>query len=176
MSERETAVTDAARKHSGDGDEQRDNLCLEFDDHGRLTLAIGGVVHKGVIVRRAAPLSDPDHYIVFLDVKGREICVIRDPRHLSPHTQAVLKSALDHHYLSSQIIALLSLRIESEVCYFNADTSRGRREFIIPNLQEGVRRVGERKLLFVDVDGNRFEVADLEALDRRSLALLKRVL
>jgi len=171
-------MTDDARVVNPDrGDKDLDELRLECDDHGRLTLALGkGAVHKEVRVRRAAPLSDPDRYIVFLDEEGREICVVRDPRRLSQETQAVLRSALDCQYLSSQVLALLSLRIESEVCYFEAETSRGHREFIIPNLQEGVRRLGDRKVLFVDVDGNRFEINDLEMLDRRSLALLKRVL
>jgi uncharacterized protein DUF1854 len=135
-----------------------------------------GDIHRDIRVRRAAPLSDPEHYLVFLDNNGRELAMVCDPRSLRPECQEIVASALEHHYLTSQIVKILSIRIEAEVCYFAVETSRGPREFVIPNLQDGLRLVNERKLLFVDVDGNRFEIDDMERLDRRSVALLRNML
>src|SRR5918995_4972134 len=104
-----------------------DTLTLECDEYGRVALQFAdGATHRDVLVRRAAPLSDPEHYIVFLDADGQELCVVRDPRSLSPNDQAIVTFALERHYLRCQVTAVLSLRIEAEVCYFDAETSRGR--------------------------------------------------
>src|SRR5262245_20224719 len=154
-----------------------EDLNVLRDDQGRIAIQFGaGVIHRDVRVRRAAPLTDPDHYLVFLDVHGRELCVVRDPHRLTAAALAVVTAALEHEYLSTQLTAIRSLRIEGEVCYVDAETSRGRRDFVVSNLQRGLRRAGDRKLLFIDIDGNRFEIEDYEWLDRRSVALLRKVL
>ena len=146
------------------------------DQDGEIALRFGdATIYRDVRVRRALPLTDPDHYIVFLDAQGRELCVVRDPRDLSSEGQAILKETLERDYLTSQIGAILSLRTEGEACHINAETSRGRREFVVANLQEGLRRLTDTKLLFLDSDGNKFEIEDVRRLDRRSLALLKKV-
>ena len=153
------------------------DLNVMRDDQGRIAIQFGaGAIHRDVRVRRAAPLSDPDHYLVFLDAHGRELCVVRDPHRLTAAAQAVVTAALEHEYLSAQLTAIRSLRIEGEVCYVDAETARGRRDFVVSNLQRGLRRVGDRKLLFIDIDGNRYEIEDYERLDRRSVALVRKVL
>src|SRR5262245_9143495 len=150
-----------------------DVLC---DQDGDIALRFGdGTVYPDVRVRRALPLTDPDHYVVFLDAQGRELCTVRDPHRLSSEAQAAVNDALNRHYLTSLIEAIVSLRTEGEACHIDAQTSRGRHEFVVANLQDGLRRVTDTKLLFLDADGNRFEIKDLRRLDRRSLALLKKV-
>jgi len=154
----------------------RERLNLLRDDSGRIALQFGdGMIHRDVLVRRTCPLTDPDHYIVFLDAQGRELCVVRDPRRLSSEAQAVVREALEQHYVRSQIKAILSLRTEGEVCYIDAETSMGRRDFVVSNLHEGLRRLTDTRLLFFDIEGNRFEIEDVQRLDRRSVGLLKGV-
>ena len=36
--------------------------------------------------------------------------------------------------------------------------------------------LGERRLLLVDVDGNRFEIPDLDGLDKQSLGYIEQVI
>ena len=56
------------------------------------------------------------------------------------------------------------------------ETDRGQREFVVQNVAENAQWLGDHRLLIVDVDGNRFEIADLTALDKRSLAAVEQVL
>lgn len=157
--------------------DEAQQLELTVADDGRMMLAVrGGAMRRHVHVRRAAPLSDPDCYIVFVDDNGREICLVREPRDLSHETRAVVRAALDRQYLTAKITAVLSVRIESEVSYLEVETSRGRRHFAIQHLDARVRRLKDRRLLLVDIDGNWYEIDDPNSLDRRSLALLKRLL
>ncbi|RLI06322.1 hypothetical protein DRO22_01340, partial [Candidatus Bathyarchaeota archaeon] len=51
-----------------------------------------------------------------------------------------------------------------------------RRDFVIQGVQDNIVWLGERRLLFVDVDGNRFEIPDYSSLDKKSASLLEEVL
>jgi len=62
------------------------------------------------------------------------------------------------------------------VSYVSALTDRGPREFVIRSTDENTRWFGERHVLLLDIDGNRFNIPDVEALDRRSARLLYQTL
>ncbi len=123
---------------------------------------------------RAAPLSDPDHYISFLDGNGEEICMVRDPAELDSATRRILREELNRRYMTAVVQRIHSVRNELGTSYFDVQTNRGRREFVVPNIRESARWLGERRLLLLDVDGNRFEIPDLDAFDKRSVKLLER--
>src|SRR5689334_4072835 len=48
-----------------------------------------------VDVSRAFPVSDPDHYIGFMDGSGRDIGILVDPGGLDPESQSVLAEELE---------------------------------------------------------------------------------
>jgi hypothetical protein len=125
---------------------------------------------------RAAPLSDPDRYISLLDGNGEEICLVRDPAELDEVSRQILREELNRRYMTAIVERIHSLQNELGVSYFDVQTNRGRREFVLQNIQEDIRQLGERRILLLDVDGNRFEIPDLDALDKRSVKLLKLVL
>jgi hypothetical protein len=132
--------------------------------------------HCNITVVRAAPLSDPDHYICFLDAHGREISMLEDPSALDAGSLRILREELDRHYLTSEICSLRAARREAGACYFDAETSRGRREFVVQESPETIRWLGDQHLLLIDVDGNRFDATDIRTLDRKSARLLMAVL
>ena len=141
----------------------------------RLTLLEDRSYPKVKVVR-AFPLSHPDQYIAFLDVKDEEIGTIKDPEALDETSQKILREELGKRYLGAVIRSIRSVRNEFGTSYWDVDTNRGRRDFVVKNVLENVLWLGERRLLFVDVDGNRFEIPDVKRLDKRSLALLNTVL
>lgn len=67
-------------------------------------------------------------------------------------------------------------RGEGETIYWDVETQRERREFVLRANCETVLWLDEHRLLMIDVDGNRFEIPDLRRLDRASLAILDQVL
>jgi ATP-binding cassette subfamily B protein len=150
---------------------------LSREQRGTLRLMIGeGRSYEMVQVVRCAPLSDPGRYIAILDERSEEICMIREPAELDGATRQVLDEELTRRYLTAVVRRIYSARVEAGVAYFDVETDRGRREFIVQNAHESARWLGEQRLLLLDVDGNRFEVPDLGALDRRSARLLARAL
>jgi hypothetical protein len=140
-----------------------------------LNASVQGKHYSNIVVVRAAPLTDPDHYISCLDENGREICMLENPAGLDSDSRRVLSEELDRRYLTSEIRGIHAARREAGACYFDAETSRGRREFVVQESPETMRWLGDHRLLLIDVDGNRFEARDIGALDRRSARLLKAV-
>jgi len=141
----------------------------------RLTLAKDRSYPKVKVVR-AFPLSRPDQYVALLDVKDEEIGTIKDPKALDEGSRKILSEELDKRYLGAVIQSIRSVRNEFGTSYWDVDTHRGPRDFVVKNVLENVLRLGEHRLLLVDVDGNRFEVPDVNRLDKRSLSLLNMVL
>ena len=74
------------------------------------------------------------------------------------------------------MLGVNSLRNEFGTSYWDVDTDRGKREFVVQNVAENARWLGARRLLIIDVDGNRFEFPRLDALGKKSLRLVERVL
>ncbi|HET8564577.1 MAG TPA: DUF1854 domain-containing protein [Candidatus Binatia bacterium] len=128
-----------------------------------------------VQIVRAAPLSDPDHYIAILDEQDDGICVIRDPAELDEPSRQIVQEELRWRYLTAVVQRIEVVRHESGGAYFEVETDQGHRTFIVKHGAESIRSLGPR-LLIVDVDGNRFEIADVNALDSRSARLLRSVL
>jgi len=129
-----------------------------------------------VKVVRAAPLSHPDQYISFLDAKDEEICMVDDLKDVDDEVRAIIQEELDRRYLTSIIERINSVRNEFGTSYWDVQTNRGQREFVVQNVAENAQWLGDHRLLLLDVDGNRFEIPRLDALDKRSLGFIEQVL
>ena len=127
-------------------------------------------------VVRAAPLTHPDAYICLLDAKDEEVCLIRDPHELDEQMRRIIDEELDLRYLTSIIEQVNSVRVEFGTSYWDVETDRGRREFVVQNVTENAQWLGDFRLLLVDVDGNRFEIANLSKLDKKSMGQIQLVL
>ncbi len=161
--------------HPQDVDTGRIRLFREPAWRLRMTIE-GDRTYLRVKIVRAVPLSDPDRYICFLDANDEVICMVDDVTRLSVENQAIIREELDLRYMTSRVERVHSIRSEYGVSYWEVTTDRGPREFVVKNVGEDARWLDEKRVLILDVDGNRFEVADLGALDRRSRGLIEMVL
>ncbi len=143
----------------------------------RLRMTIeGDRSYLRVKIVRAAPLSQPDRYVCFLDAKDEVICMVDDVRDIREKYRPLIQEELEQRYLTALVKKVTSMRTEFGVSYWDVETDRGQREFVAKDVAENVQWLGERRLMIVDVDGNRFEVADLDALDKKSAGLIELVL
>lgn len=124
----------------------------------------------------AAPLSQPDRYICLLDEKNEVICTVEDPIDLDAVSQRIVKEEIEQRYMTAVIKRVDSLRSEFGVSYWEVQTDRGDREFVVRNVSENAQWITDRRLLLLDVDGNRFEISNLEVLDKKSRGLIEMVL
>ena len=129
-----------------------------------------------VKVVRAAPLSNPDRYISFLDGKDEEICMVEDLDVLDEEARTIIKEELDRRYLTSRIEKIDSVRNEFGTSYWHVVTNRGRAGIRSPECR-GERSMARRPPALAHRRGwNRFEVPDLNALDKKSSAYIEQVL
>ena len=144
-------------------------LKLFYQPKDRLRLTVeGDRSYPTVKPAWAAPLSHPERYLALLDGKGNEIVTLPDPTALPPESLAAAQEELRRRYLTATVTAITHAKQEFGATYWTVDTDRGPRDFVTQNLQENAVWLSERHLLLLDVDGNRFEIPDVSALEPAS--------
>jgi len=127
-----------------------------------------------VMVIRAQPISDPDGYIGLLDGAGKDIGVIRDPKQLDEESRALIAEELELRYFVPVVKRVLSVKFEFGTIYWSLETTRGRMDAIVRHLRDNLQELSASRVMITDVDGNRFEFPDINALDAESLSLILR--
>lgn len=158
--------------------EYLDTSTLEFAKRGdvlRLTVKDDRTYLK-VRPVRAFPLTEPDEYIGLLDsITGREIGILRSMRDLEGPTRQMVQTALDKGYFVPKITRILEAKKEYGTVYWDVETDRGPRQFVMRGIRDSIHEIESGRYLVVDIDGNRFEVPQLEELNSRSQALWDRI-
>jgi hypothetical protein len=134
---------------------------------GLMTIVSEGRKWTGVRVVLFSPLTDPEGFASVL-AEGKEVAVLRGLKRLSPASRKALELGKKEHYLTPKITKVLGLEYQFGAVYWKVVTDRGPREFVMKGIAQHVRWLTEKRLLLTDVDGNRFELPDLEALDASS--------
>jgi len=122
--------------------------------------------------RWAAPLSHPNQFLGLLNSKGEEVLMVESVSSLSETNQKVLEEELRRRYLTSTIHRILSAKVEFGATYWTVVTERGERDFVAQSLQENAQWLSENHLLIVDIDGNRFEIPDVDRMDEKSKSFI----
>ncbi len=147
---------------------------LRFIRHGaRLRMTVeGDRSHLHVAVICAFPLSDPTRFLSVRDDEGKEIGVIADPGLLGEEDRALVAAELERRYFAPAVQRLVSAKERFGTVDWVAKTERGERRFTTQNLRENLTRPAPGRLILTDVDGNRYDIRDVEALDAESQRLL----
>ena len=125
---------------------------------------------------RAFPLSAADRFISLRDLDGNEIGILESLADLVSAQAALLRAELERRYFTPVIQGVRSLKEEFGYSYWLVDTDAGQRRFTVQSGKNNVTVVDERRLLIVDVDGNRFTVPDYTRLERGVLRTLETLL
>ncbi len=125
----------------------------------------------------AAPLSHPNRFLSLLNGKGEEISTITEPnKELTTESFEAVQIEIAKRYLTATINTITSAKGEFGATYWHVESDRGERDFVTQSLQENAQWLAPTHLLLVDVDGNRFEIKNTEALDARSRLILETIL
>ncbi len=157
--------------------EDLNHLKLFFEPSDRLRLTVGED-RSYVTVKPAwsSPLSYPDRYLALLDGKGDEILTVVQPKDLPGESYDAVQAELRRRYLAPTITKITNAKVEFGATYWHVETDRGQRDFVTQSLQENAQWLSEKHLVLVDVDQNRFEIPNIEALDSESLRFIHSIL
>jgi hypothetical protein len=144
------------------------------DDDGRLTIRVAGeaaVIEPKLV--RMRPLSDPDRFISIRDrATGRECGALHELSQLDALSQELLRAELHRRYLDSSLRRVLAARNLRSAVLCVLETDRGVREVLFRDVRDSALHLGNGRILITDTTGNRYDIRDLGALDRRSQVLL----
>ena len=152
-------------------------LLLFFDPPGTLRLTVDDSRSYGAVkLYQASPLSRPGRHLSLQSGKGEEIVMVDSLDALTPESRAVAEEELKRRYLTAKVGTITNIKTEFGVTYWHVRTDRGERDFVVQNLSESCVWLTDAHILIIDVDGNRFEIADRFALDPASRDRLESVL
>ena len=154
-----------------------EEITLARADGLGVTLRVrGGEAHHGVRVLNPAPLDGRLRFVCFTDRKGKEIAMVRVDETLSPEARAIIEEELARRYLRAVIRRIFAISIEGRTSYWQVETDRGRRNFMVSNFAENVRQLSPVRILITDAHENRLEIVNVDDLDARSRKVLDRIL
>ena len=153
-----------------------DASTLTFFRHGatlRLTIA-DDRSYLRVSVLRAFPLSEPDRFLSIRDGAGKEIGLIVDAAALAAESRALVAADLERRYVIPVVTLVRTAKERFGTVDWTMETDRGIVRLTTRNLRENVQRPSPERLILNDVDGNRYDIRNVDALPRESQELLFR--
>lgn len=158
-------------------------LRLLHKENARFTRTPGGFValeydgrsYDRVGVFRTFPFTDPDHYISIResDEKAREIGVIQDLRaDITAEEADILTEQMELRYFTPVIRRIHDIKEEYGYAYFHVTTGFGECKFTTQMSSGSVVHLSEDRILITDLDGNRYEIPDVNQLPAGELKKL----
>ena len=142
---------------------------VERNEKGMLVVHIAGrdqpVVNASVA--RCFPWSCPDINISIRDSDGKEVVMLKALAELDPQSHRIVEEELNLRTFNPKIQRVVKIKQEFEVTSITAVTDRGEVTFQLHS-RDDVRVLSPTRALFRDVDGNTYELADLNLLDAAS--------
>jgi Domain of unknown function (DUF1854) len=129
-----------------------------------------------VAVFRTFPLSQPQRFLSVRDGAKKEIGLLAHPEELNADSRQLLAEELGRRYLVPAIRRVMAVTERFGTVEWKVETDRGPCTFTTRNPRENVWQPSPGRYLLTDVDGNRYNIRDLAALDAASQALLRRYL
>ena len=140
-------------------------------------LRYNGAEHKRISLRRSMPIADPSSYISVADHENKEICVIRSLSDLTGEQLRIVSDELDRRYYCPEIAEIKSVKDKMGYVYMELRvTGRGEafdKNCAVKDVNKNIRMIDDDRLIIFDVDGNRYIVPSLAALDKKSVKRLE---
>ena len=126
--------------------------------------------------RRLFPLSGLEKYITLLDEEGIEQAIIRDLRTIPPQDRKIIEGCLDEYYLIPKVTQITDCIEKFGMLTIFVETEHGPAKIEIRNIIHGMKLQHGTRVLFRDLNDNRYEIPDLRQLDKRSRSLIHQFL
>ena len=125
-----------------------------------------------VELHRMFPITGLDKYIALMDSDGNEIAVIRNVDDLSPDSRKVVKNCLKEYYMMPRITQFIEMSERFKIWMWTAETDKGTCTFEIRNHLTAIKPLYDGRVLIKDANDNRYEIPDVNKLDKRSQQMI----
>ncbi len=121
-----------------------------------------------VHLRRAFPTEEPLRYISVADKEEKEIGMIMDVSTFPKAQRQILQAELAHRYFMPKILSVDNLTDRFGHTIFSVKTDIGPLQFTVRDVYRNLFRLPTGNVILTDVDGNRYEIPNPAALDKKS--------
>ena len=136
--------------------------------NGLLFVSIDGKDPQRAYLCRQFPFDLLWEFISVLDDDQTEIGIIRDLSLFEGESHDLLRGELSRRYYAPVIKRIHNVKERYGFSYWRVTTEEGNVSFTLHDTFRSIIRAGEYRLIIIDVNGNRFEIPNVEALDRKS--------
>lgn len=149
---------------------------LQHDRWGRLRLVTSDNPEgQEVEPVRAFPWSAESQELVLLNPQGQPVLSLPDWQQLPGETVAMLSAELQRREFIPRLQRIVAVSSPFPPCRWQVETDRGPTEIELES-EEDVRRLSDHAALITDSSGLRFQIPDVNLLDRSSRGHLRRYL
>ena len=127
---------------------------------------------EGLEPRRLFPVSGLDKYITLLDSEGTEQAIVRDISRLDAGSRAVLERSLMEYYMIPRILRFVKMSENFKIWMWTVETDRGEYTFEVRDHNNTVKQLFDGRVLIKDASDNRYEIPNINALDKKSRRLI----
>ena len=121
-----------------------------------------------VFLCRQFPFEMQWDFISVMDDERQEIGIIRSLSLFEGEMGELLANELKRRYYAPVIRTILQVKERYGFSYWKVVTDEGEVSFTLHDTFRSIVHAEEKRLIILDVDGNRFEIPDVDALDRKS--------
>ncbi|HOD92319.1 MAG TPA: DUF1854 domain-containing protein [Clostridia bacterium] len=127
-----------------------------------------GQKFENVEPRRLFPISGLRKYITLLDAEEKEVAIIRKLDSLMEDSKKAVEDCLNEYYLVPKIIKVYEVKEISGNINMHVLTNKGERKFEIWHRYNDIKIIHGTRMLFRDIADNRYEIEDIDKLDKSS--------
>ena len=117
---------------------------------------------------REFPFELEWEFISVMDERQSEVGIIRSVSLFAGVGEELLRTELSRRYYAPVVDKILSVKERYGFSYWRVQTSEGNVSFTLHDTYRSIIRAGGGRVVLLDVNGNRFEIPNVEALDRKS--------
>ena len=118
-------------------------------------------------VKRAFPFEKEEEFLILLSEDGKDLGFIRHLEDRTPLERQILQKELSRRYFMPQITKILKVTERFAFSYWKVITTSGTVEFSVRDTYKSLIHLG-RRIIVTDADGNRYDIRDVDALDKDS--------
>jgi hypothetical protein len=133
----------------------------------------GAEVPVSIVLTR--PISARSGPVSIVGPDKKELLLVNGLDQLNSESRGIAQEELDRRYLVPRITRVIRTRSHFGSRYWDVETDRGRRKFVMKDPNKSVTRLGQDRLIIRDTLGNGYEIESLSALDAVSRAEVARV-
>ena len=129
-----------------------------------------GTVYENLEPRMLFPFTNQTMYITLLDDHEKEKGFVRDLEEIDADSRKALEDCFHEYYMIPKIIRVLDCEDKFGNLKWTVETDRGEITFRIRNRHSDIKHLwGTKRVIVRDSNDNRYEIPDINQLDKKSL-------